>query len=128
MTQKSSDFTKATAGFGPPLIGALLRMPWERCGGGCWSSARARIDDLDTPHLNVLLSPGPKEATPGSPRAEACQQAVNYLLAGLNVSVASGAGEIRATDAPSASPSLVAAGSWTRRPCPVRRSSATRGG
>src|SRR6266571_796676 len=30
-TSSSSDFTKAAAGepFGPPLIGALLRIPWE---------------------------------------------------------------------------------------------------
>jgi DNA-binding MarR family transcriptional regulator len=71
---------------GPPLIGALLRMPWE--------VVRARMlerlheqgfDDLDGPHLSVLQYPGPEGARPSelAARARMTKQALNYLLGQL---------------------------------------------
>src|SRR5215211_672310 len=85
----SSDFTKAGAGaepFGPPLIGALLRIPWEavqrhmlerlhECGFG----------DFDAAYLNVFQYPGPQGARPSelATRLRISKQALNYLLGEL---------------------------------------------
>src|SRR3954453_12819389 len=83
--QKSSDFTQAGGpqSFGPPLIGALLRVPWEHV----LRRMLARLHehgfaDLDAPHLNLLLYPGPQGARPSelAARRGMSKQAVNYLL------------------------------------------------
>jgi DNA-binding MarR family transcriptional regulator len=71
---------------GPPLIGALLRFPWEvvrrrmlerlhECG----------FDDLELPHLTVLQYPGPDGARPSelAARLGMSKQALNYLLGEL---------------------------------------------
>ncbi len=67
----------------PPLIGALLRMPWE--------SVRERMllglheagfDDLVAAHLNVLQYPGPENRRPSDLATDTrmTKQAMNYLL------------------------------------------------
>ena len=67
----------------PPLIGALLRMPWEtvreRMLLGLHS---AGFDDLVAAHLNVLQYPGPEGRRPSDLAAETrmTKQAMNYLL------------------------------------------------
>ena len=85
--RKSNDFTRIDEKpLAPPLIGALLRMPWE--------TVRRRMierlhehgfDDLDAPHLNVLLYPGPQGSRPSelAARLGMSKQAVNYLLGEL---------------------------------------------
>jgi DNA-binding MarR family transcriptional regulator len=86
--QKSSRFTQRSAEqpFGPPLIGALLRMPWERVLRRMLERLHEHgFDDLDAPHLNVLLYPGPQGARPSELAAQRgmSKQAVNYLLGEL---------------------------------------------
>ena len=86
--QKSSGFTQARANqsFGPPLIGALLRMPWEQVLRRMLDRLHERgFDDLDAPHLNLLLYPGPQGARPSELAAwrGMSKQAVNYLLGEL---------------------------------------------
>lgn len=85
----SSHFTTSPVAepeVGPPLIGALLRMPWE--------TVRRRIldrlheqgfDDLDAPHLNVFQYPGPQGARPAelAARLRMTKQALHYLLGEL---------------------------------------------
>ncbi len=71
---------------GPPLIGALLRMPWEQVQRRMLEQLHEHgFDDLDTPHLNVLLYPGPQGARPSelAERRGMSKQAVNYLLGEL---------------------------------------------
>ncbi len=85
--QKSSNFTQSTEqAFGPPLIGALLRMPWEQVQRRMLQRLHERgFDGLDVPHLNVLLYPGPQGARPSelAARRGISKQAVNYLLGEL---------------------------------------------
>src|SRR5438067_11116384 len=86
--QKSSDFTQVGGpqSFGPPLIGALLRMPWEQVLRRMLARLHERgFDDLDEPHLNLLLYPGPQGARPSelAARRGMSKQAVNYLLGEL---------------------------------------------
>lgn len=85
----SSSFTdQGAAEFspGPPLIGALLRVPLE--------TVRARMlrrlhdhgfDDLEAAHLVVLQYPGPQGARPSelAGRLRISKQALNYLLGQL---------------------------------------------
>jgi DNA-binding MarR family transcriptional regulator len=85
----SSDFTNPSEGgqpFGPPLIGALLRVPWE----GVQRHMLERLhesgfDDLDAAHLNVFQYPGPQGARPSelAARLRISKQALNYLLGEL---------------------------------------------
>jgi DNA-binding MarR family transcriptional regulator len=86
--QKSSDFTQSGSPqtFGPPLIGALLRMPWEQVLRRMLTGLHEHgFDDLDVPHLNLLLYPGPQGARPSelAARRGMSKQAVNYLLGEL---------------------------------------------
>jgi DNA-binding MarR family transcriptional regulator len=86
--QKSSGFTQegAVESFGPPLIGALLRMPWEKVLRRILARLHERgFDDLDAAHLNLLLYPGPQWARPSelAARRGMSKQAVNYLLGEL---------------------------------------------
>jgi DNA-binding MarR family transcriptional regulator len=85
----SSDFTKAAmAGepLGPPLIGALLRMPWEAVQRHMLDRLHERgFDDFDAAYLTVFQYPGPQGARPSelAARLRISKQALNYLLGGL---------------------------------------------
>jgi Transcriptional regulators len=85
----SSHFTKSALGeqpFGPPLIGALLRLPWEAVQGRMLELLHERgFDDLDAAHLNVFQYPGPQGARPTelAARLRISKQALNYLLGQL---------------------------------------------
>jgi DNA-binding MarR family transcriptional regulator len=86
--QSSSAFTKGpseSAG-GPPLIGALLRIPWETVRGRIIERLHQRgYDDLDVPHFNVLTYPGPHDTRPSdlAARLRISKQSLNYLLGEL---------------------------------------------
>ena len=82
----SSHFTKAGETFGPPMIGALLRMPWEAVQRHMLARLHERgFDDLDAAHLNVFQYPGPQGARPSelASRLRMTKQALNYLLGEL---------------------------------------------
>jgi DNA-binding MarR family transcriptional regulator len=84
----SRDFTNigAEQPFGPPLIGALLRVPWEAVQRHMLDRLHERgFDDLDAAHLNVFQYPGPQGARPSelAARLRISKQALNYLLGGL---------------------------------------------
>jgi DNA-binding MarR family transcriptional regulator len=85
----SSTFTKApreTESFGPPLIGALLRMPWEAVQRHMLERLHERgFDDFDAAYLNVFQYPGPQGARPSelAARLRISKQALNYLLGEL---------------------------------------------
>src|SRR5207249_1729965 len=85
----SSRFTKSPADaepFGPPLIGALLRQPWETVQQRMLERLHERgFDDLDTAHLSVFQYPGPQGARPSelAARLRISKQALNYLLGEL---------------------------------------------
>jgi DNA-binding MarR family transcriptional regulator len=88
-TSSSSHFTEPAAAeqpFGPPLIGALLRMPWEEVQRRMLERLHERgFDDLDAAHLNVFQYPGPQGARPSdlAARLRITKQALNYLLGSL---------------------------------------------
>jgi DNA-binding MarR family transcriptional regulator len=88
-TSSSSPFTKTATDeepFGPPLIGALLRMPWEAVQRRMLERLHERgFDDLDAAHLNVFQYPGPQGARPSelAARLRISKQALNYLLGEL---------------------------------------------
>ena len=85
----SSDFTQALAEgrpVGPPLIGALLRMPWETVRERMLERLHEHgLDDLDAAHLTVFQYPGPQGARPSelAGRLGVSKQALNYLLGEL---------------------------------------------
>lgn len=85
----SSRFTKSDypeQAFGPPLIGALLRMPWEAVQRRMLERLHEHgYDDLDAAHLNVFQYPGPQDAKPSelAARLRVSKQALNYLLGEL---------------------------------------------
>lgn len=85
----SSHFTKAATGpvaAGPPLIGALLRTPWEKVRGRMLEQLHEHgFTDFDATHLNVFLYPGPQGARPSelAARLGISRQALNYLLGQL---------------------------------------------
>ena len=85
----SSPFTQPEAveqPFGPPLIGALLRIPWEDVQRRMLELLHERgFDDLDAAHLNVFQYPGPQGARPSqlAARLRISKQALNYLLGEL---------------------------------------------
>ena len=85
----SSPFTNPAAAeqpFGPPLIGALLRIPWEAVQRHMLERLQERgFDDLDVAHLNVFQYPGPQGARPTelATRLRISKQALNYLLGEL---------------------------------------------
>jgi DNA-binding MarR family transcriptional regulator len=84
----SSDFTHD---FGdgiapPPLIGALLRIPFETVRDRMLAGLYARgYTDLIAAHLNVLQYPGPENERPSelAVRTRMSKQALNYLLGQL---------------------------------------------
>jgi len=67
----------------PPLIGALLRMPWQAVHERMLAGLHERgHEDLIAPHLSVLQYPGPEDLRPSdlATRARMTKQALNYLL------------------------------------------------
>ena len=87
-SEKSSDFTQSDGDgpFGPPLIGALLRMPWEAVRRRMLERLHEHgFDDLDAAHLTVFQYPGPQGARPSelAARLGVSKQALNYLLGEL---------------------------------------------
>jgi DNA-binding MarR family transcriptional regulator len=84
----SSDFTQSDArgGAPPPLIGALLRMPFEAVRDRMLAGLHERgFTDLVAAHLNVLQYPGPENQRPSelAARTRMTKQALNYLLGQL---------------------------------------------
>jgi DNA-binding MarR family transcriptional regulator len=76
----SSVFTTSDA---PPLIGALLRSPWEAVQRRMLERLHEQgFDDLDAAHVNVFQYPGPEGARPSelAARLRMSKQALNYLL------------------------------------------------
>jgi DNA-binding MarR family transcriptional regulator len=73
---------------GPPLIGALLRMPWESVHERMLAGLRERgFTDLGASHLSVLQWPGPDDLRPSELAAQIrmSKQALNYLLGQLEL-------------------------------------------
>ena len=78
----SRRFTNEEA-FGPPLIGALLRLPWEAVQRHMLRRLHEHgLDDFDAAHLIVFQYPGPQGARPSelAARLRITKQALNYLL------------------------------------------------
>jgi DNA-binding MarR family transcriptional regulator len=86
MMNSSSDFMKSAAAeppFGPPLIGALLRLPWEAVQQRMLERLHeSGFRDLEPAHLNVFQYPGPQGTRPTdlATRLGISKQALNYLL------------------------------------------------
>jgi DNA-binding MarR family transcriptional regulator len=85
--RSSSSFTKsADAQVGPPMIGALMRLPWEAVVQGLLRALHENgFDDIEGPQLAVLLWPGPEGMRPSelAARMRITKQALNYLLGDL---------------------------------------------
>ena len=88
-TAPSSHFTNSAPQehpVGPPLIGALLRFPWEGVQRHMLERLHERgFDDFDAAYLNVFQYPGPQDARPSdlAARLRMTKQAVNHLLGQL---------------------------------------------
>src|SRR5213083_635991 len=88
-SNRSSVFT--TSGndekpFGPPLIGALLRMPWDAVQEHMLDRLHeSGFGDFDAAYLTVFQYPGPQGARPSAlaARLRISKQALNYLLGEL---------------------------------------------
>ena len=83
---KSSTFTSRVDRFGPPMIGALLRIPWEQVVRRMLERLHANgFEDLEMAHMNLLLYPGPQGLRPSELAAQRgmSKQAANYLLGQL---------------------------------------------
>jgi hypothetical protein len=81
--KKSRRFTKSPAEPPEPLIGALLRIPYETVREHILDRLHAAgFDDIDQAHFNVLQYPGPHGRRPSEITAHArvSKQAMNYLL------------------------------------------------
>ena len=85
----SSNFTRSgwdAEPFGPPLIGALLRIPWEAVQRHMLERLHEHgFADFDAAYLNVFQYPGPQGARPTelATRLRISKQALNYLLGEL---------------------------------------------
>jgi len=85
----SSPFTNALREgrpAGPPLIGALLRFPWETVQQHMLERLHEQgFADLDAAHLTVFQYPGPQGARPSdlAVQLRISRQALNYLLGQL---------------------------------------------
>jgi DNA-binding MarR family transcriptional regulator len=88
-SSSSSHFTNLVPGgerFGPPLIGALLRMPLQVVQARMLERLHeAGFTDLEAAHLQVFQYPGPQGARPSelAIRLRMSKQALNYLLGQL---------------------------------------------
>ncbi len=84
--KKSSAFTTSAAESSGPLIGALLRVPYEAVREHILDRLRAAgFDDIDQAHFNVFQYPGPQGRRPSEITAHArvSKQAMTYLLTHL---------------------------------------------
>jgi DNA-binding MarR family transcriptional regulator len=85
--RSSSDFTlREGSPFGPPLIGALLRVPANRVRQHTLARLHEHgFTDLEAAHFGVLSYPGPQGLRPSelAARLEISKQALNYLLGQL---------------------------------------------
>src|SRR3954447_1063669 len=85
--KKSSRFTnREAAPPGPPMIGALLRVPLEAVQRRMLERLHERgFADFDAAYLGVFQYPGPEGARPSDLAAELriSKQALNYLLGEL---------------------------------------------
>lgn len=84
----SSRFTGTSKAepFGPPLIGALLRIPWEAVQERMLEQLHARgFGDFDVSYLTVFQYPGPQGERPSelAARLRVSKQALNHLLGQL---------------------------------------------
>ena len=83
----SSGFTQPDAGPAPPpLVGALLRVPWETVRERMLSGLHDRgFTDLVAPHVDVWRYPGPENQRPSelATQTRMTKQALNYLLGQL---------------------------------------------
>jgi DNA-binding MarR family transcriptional regulator len=85
----SSSFTTSAGARlspGPPLIGALLRVPLETVRRRMLERLHEHgFTDLEAAHLNVLQYPGPQGTRPSelAARLRMSKQALNYLLGEL---------------------------------------------
>src|SRR6516165_10704684 len=84
----SSDFTQTPgeAATPPPLIGALLRVPFETVRDRMLAGLHERgFTDLVAAHLDVFQYPGPENQRPLelATRTRMSKQALNYLLGQL---------------------------------------------
>jgi len=85
----SSDLTRPSANSTtppPPLIGALLRMPFEVVRERMLAGLHERgFNDLVAAHLDVFQYPGPENQRPSdlAKQARMSKQAMNYLLGQL---------------------------------------------
>jgi DNA-binding MarR family transcriptional regulator len=82
-TDSSSTFTTSP---GPPLVGALLRIPWEAVQRRMLERLHEHgFDNLDAAHLQVFQYPGPQGARPSelAARLRISKQALNHLLGKL---------------------------------------------
>jgi DNA-binding MarR family transcriptional regulator len=76
----------ATSPYGPPLIGALLRMPGDAVRERMLQRLHERgFGDLAPAHLTVLQYPGPQGTRPSelAVRLRMSKQALNYLIGEL---------------------------------------------
>ena len=87
---KSSSFTNLPAAdaerFGPPLIGALLRVPWEAVQEHMLARLHAEgFADFDASYLTVFRYPSPEGERPSelAARRRVSKQALNHLLGQL---------------------------------------------
>jgi DNA-binding MarR family transcriptional regulator len=86
---KSSSFTDRAGDprpFGPPLIGALLRAPWEAVQSHMLERLQeSGFADFEAAYLPVFGYPGPQGLRPSelAARLRISKQALNYLLGGL---------------------------------------------
>src|SRR5215467_11810436 len=87
-TNSSSRFTNPpqTEPLGPPLIGALLRQPWEAVQEHMLARLHANgFADFDASYLIVFQYPGPQGQRPSelATRLRISKQALNHLLGQL---------------------------------------------
>ena len=81
---KSSEI--ASEPLGPPMIGALLRFPWEAVQEHMLERLHANgFDDFDASYLIVVQYPGPQGERPSelAARLRMSKQALNHLLGQL---------------------------------------------
>jgi DNA-binding MarR family transcriptional regulator len=72
--------------FGPPLIGALLRVPWEAVQRHMLERLHeSGFDDFDAAYVTVFQYPGPQGTRPSelASRLRVSKQALNHLLGQL---------------------------------------------
>ena len=84
-SSSSSRFTTSAEAqpLGPPLIGALLRVPWEAVQRHMLERLHERgFSDFDAAYLGVFQYPGPQGTRPSelAARLRISKQALNYLL------------------------------------------------